>query len=115
MSIPFYFDHNMQDAVATTLRSRGIDVLTAREDHHDQEPDDVVLQRAQDLGRVMVTHDQDYLDLAHEWQMSSRPFAGVVFCHLSQSSIGLMVSELELVAQALTPEELVNTVVWIPL
>ena len=26
MSVPFYFDHNMQFAVATPLRDRGFDV-----------------------------------------------------------------------------------------
>lgn len=115
MSNPLYFDHNMQDAVAAALRSRGIDVLTAWEDHYDHEPDDIVLQRAQALGRVLVTHDQDYLKLAHDWQSAAQPFAGIVFCHLSQSPIGLLISELELVAQTMTADELANTVVWIPL
>ncbi len=36
MSVPFYFDHNMQLAVATALRDRGFNVLKKARQQRDQ-------------------------------------------------------------------------------
>lgn len=77
MTVPLYFDHNMQFAVVTALRERGIDVLTTREDGYDRHPDDQVLVRAQKLARVVVTHDQDFLELATECIATSTDFPGI--------------------------------------
>ena len=115
MSLSFYFDHNMETAVSDALRDRGIDVLSAIEDDFDRAPDELVLERADALLRVLVTHDRDYLRLAAERLSDGRPFNGVVFCHQSRVTVGMMVSELELVARAMTSDDIRNTVVWIPL
>ena len=115
MSVAFYFDHNMQVAVVAGLRQRGIDVLTTLEDQHDRHPDDRVLDRAKSLSRVVVTHDQDFLELASERLANSKEFPGIVFCHLETASIGTLVAELSLIAEAATYDELLNQVVWVPL
>ena len=60
MSVPLYFDHNMQFAVVIALRERGVDVLTTRDDGFDRQPDSQVLDRAAALSRVVVTHDLDF-------------------------------------------------------
>ncbi|MEI8381258.1 MAG: DUF5615 family PIN-like protein [Planctomycetota bacterium] len=114
MTVPFYFDHNMQFAVVTALRERGMDVLTTREDGYDRHPDDQVLVRAQKLARVVVTHDQDFLELATECIATSTEFPGIIFCHLAKSSIGGLVADLKLIADASTYEELRNQGVWEP-
>lgn len=115
MSVAYYFDHNMQTSVVTALRERGIDVLTTLEDRYDRHPDEEVLQRAFEISRVVVTHDQDFLELASEYLMQSQDFPGVVFCHLSKSSIGTLVEDLALIAEVATYEELLNRVTWVPL
>lgn len=115
MSVAFYFDQNMQFAVVVALRERGCDVLTALDDAHDRRPDDEILDRAQALSRVVVTHDQDFLELAAERQSSCKEFPGIVFCQLSKSSIGGMVKDLVLIAEATSYDELRNQVVWVPL
>jgi Domain of unknown function (DUF5615) len=115
MSVPFYFDHNMQLAVATALRDRGFDVLTTQEDGYDRHSDDQVLERAETLARVVVTHDQDFLELAAERQSTATEFPGIIFCHLAKSSIGELVADLAIVAEAATCDELRNQVIWIPL
>jgi hypothetical protein len=115
MSVPFYFDHNMQAAVVTALRERGLDVLTTRDDGHDRHPDERVLDRALALKRVVVTHDQDFLELAALRIASATEFPGIIFCHLAKSSIGGLVADLDLIAEASTYDELLNQVVWVPL
>jgi hypothetical protein len=114
MSVPFYFDHNMPRVIAAVLRDRGIDVLTARDDGHEFRPDDQLLQRANYLGRIVVTQDHDFLEITHAWQSAGRPFAGVVFSHAMRVSIGTLINDLEMVARVVTAEEFANTVVWIP-
>ena len=61
MSVSLYFDHNLPDALATALRERGVDVLTAREDGFDRQSDERLLERALDLQRVIVTQDSDFV------------------------------------------------------
>ncbi len=115
MSVPFYFDHNMQRAVVIALRERGLDVLTTLEDGYDRHSDDQVLERAETLSRVVVTHDQDFLELAVERQSTGKEFPGIIFCHLVKSSIGGLVADLALVSEAATYMELRNQVIWVPL
>ena len=115
MSVAFYFDHNMQTAVVAALRANGFDVLTALEDEFDRHPDEDVLDRAKSLHRVVVTHDQDFLDIAADRQIRSEEFPGIIFCHLGKSSIGTMVADLTLISEIATYEELSNQVTWVPL
>ncbi len=83
MSVAFYFDNNMQTAAVAALRASGFDALTALEDEYDRHPDEDVLDRAMSLRRVVVTHDQDFLDIAADRQIRSEEFPGIVFCHLA--------------------------------
>ena len=67
------------------------------------------------LSRVIVTHDQDFLELATERLAVSIEFPGIVFCHLVKSSIGGLVNDLELIAEVMTYQELQNQVIWVPI
>ena len=78
MSVPLYMDVHVKSAITNALRQRGIDVLTAQEDDHGNTSDVDLLQRANTLGRLMFTQDDDFLVIAQEWQTSGRPFAGIV-------------------------------------
>ncbi|HXT22114.1 MAG TPA: DUF5615 family PIN-like protein [Thermoanaerobaculia bacterium] len=59
--LQLYLDHNVRGVVARLLRLRGIDVVTAFEDGHHEMADDLLLDRAGELGRVFVSHDRDLL------------------------------------------------------
>ena len=115
MTVRLYFDHNMQFAVVIGLRERGLDVLTTKEDGYDRHPDEHVLDRAQKLARVLVTHDQDFLELAANRLVATVDFPGIIFCHLGKSSIGSMIADLTLIAAAMTYDALRNQVIWVPL
>jgi hypothetical protein len=62
-----------------------------------------------------VTRDQDFLEVAARYLSTSTSFPGILFCHPTKSSIGILVSDLELIQQVSTYDELMNTVVWLPL
>ena len=73
-------DVHVPRAVTTALRLRGIDVLTAQEDASAELDDGPLLKRAAELGRILVTQDDDLLRegarLLHEhmefWASSMR-------------------------------------------
>jgi hypothetical protein len=54
MPLALYMDQHIPRAITTGLRQRGLDMLTAHEDGADQFPDDLLLERATALGRVLV-------------------------------------------------------------
>ncbi len=115
MPIQFYMDVHVPEAVTLQLRARGVDVLTAIEDNARQLTDAEILQRAHDLGRVVVTQDIRFRALAEAWQKKGRPFSGLVFSHQLRITIGQFVSDLGLIAEATAPEEWPNTVEYLPL
>ena len=52
---------------------------------------------------------------AHQRLESGIFFAGVVYGHQQRLSVGKCVEDLELVAKINTPEEMANTVTYLPL
>jgi predicted nuclease of predicted toxin-antitoxin system len=115
VSLPLYFDVHVHGAVADQLRVRGIDVLTAQEDNHDEAEDPVVLDRATAVGRPVVTFDDDFLREAHRRQRDRIEFSGVIYRHLLDVRIGQLVSDLQLVAETMNSGELQNQVLYMPL
>ena len=115
MPLAFYFDQHVPSAIARALRLRGIDVLTAFEDGADEFADEAVLARATALGRVLFTQDEDLLAIAHRQQAEALPFNGVVYAHQLRVSAGRCVADLELIANASSPEEIANRVEFLPL
>jgi predicted nuclease of predicted toxin-antitoxin system len=64
MAVALYLDHHVSRAIATGLRLRGVDVLTAYEDGTNEFSDPALLDRATSLGRVLVSQDDDLLSEA---------------------------------------------------
>ena len=79
MSVAFYIDVHVRRAVTNGLRLRGVDVLTAQEDGAARWPDDRLLDRAGELGRILYSQDDDFLTEAELRQQEGRPFAGVIY------------------------------------
>lgn len=115
MGVKLYMDVHVRRAVTQGLRLREVDVLTAQEDGTDEWDDDNLLDRATELGRVLFTQDDDLLREAKLRQVSSQTFAGVVYGHQLDVTVGQCVEDLELIAKATEPEEWVNRTAWLPL
>lgn len=109
------FDVHVPLTVAEQLSKRGIDVLTAQADNSATLPDHDLLARATSLDRVIVTSDIRFRALAEHFQAKGQDFAGLIFAHPLQVTIGRMVLDLELLANAVTAVEIRNQVVFLPL
>lgn len=113
--LTFYLDHQVPSAIANGLRRRGIDVLTCDQDGASQLSDEQLLERAQELGRVIFTQDADFLEIANERIARGQEFAGVVYAHQLHITIGQAVRDLDLIARVLSAEEIKNRVIYLPL
>ena len=115
MPMPLYMDVHVPAAIAAGLRRRGMDVLSSQEDGTARFSDDLLLERAHAIGRLLFSQDDDMLRLASEWQRSKRQFSGVLYAHQLSAGIGALVSDLELVLSCCTADELANRVTYLPL
>lgn len=100
MSTKLYMDVHVRRAVTIGLRLRGVDVLTAQEDGAERFDDPRLLARATELGRVLFTQDDDLLQEAGRRQDKGEGFAGVIYSHQLNVTIGQCIEDLELIAEA---------------
>jgi hypothetical protein len=108
-------DHNVNRAVVQGLRLRGVDLLTAYEDHAHELADEALLDRATALRRVLFSTDVDLVVEARKRQVSGTPFAGVVFARQERVPIGIQIDDLELIAKTAEAEELEDSLLYLPL
>lgn len=115
MSLCLYFDHHVPLAIARGLRQRNIEVTTAREDGTREYRDEQLLVRATELGCVLVTNDEDFTIIAAVWQAAGHPFTGIAYMTRQQISVGTMIEDLQLIAEAYSPDEMVSRIEYLPL
>ena len=114
VNVSFYMDVHVPRAITIGLRMRGVDVLTAQDDGAGQLLDPDLLDRANSLGRLLVTQDQDFFAEAAARQANGIDFTGIIFVRQHAASIGQIVRELELIAQAGEPEDFRNGIEYLP-
>jgi len=68
VTLSFYMDVHVPGAITKGLRLRQINILTAQEDNKRQADDDVLLERADELKRIIFTCDDDFLKEATKRQ-----------------------------------------------
>lgn len=115
MPIRLYMDEQVQNAITVGLLRTGIDVLRVQDDGYSNTDDEVILNRAASLGRIVFTRDVDFLAIAHARQLTGVPFSGVAYAHPLGLSIGECLLELELIAGASEPSDWANKVEYLPL
>jgi hypothetical protein len=114
VSVRLYMDHHVDAAITEGLQRRGIDVLTCRDDGTTTWDDERLLARASQLGRALFSQDDDPLAIAHRWQHEGRTFAGLIYGHQLDLSIGQAVRDLGLIAQVYDPDDLRDRVEYLP-
>src|SRR3990172_1569597 len=114
MAVALYMDVHIPAPITEQLRRRHVDVLTAIADGWERRSDDELLQRALEIGRLLFTQDIRFRALAEEWQRQGRPFAGLLFGHQPQGTIGQFVRDMELIAKTSELAEWLNTVEYLP-
>ena len=115
MPLTLYMDVHVPIVVTESLRRKGLDVLTSQDDGTATLDDETLLARANELGRVLFSQDQDFLRIAAEWQRAGRTFVGVIFTFQQSVSLGLLAEDLELLLTCCEPEELRDRVTYLPL
>ena len=115
MPLRLYMDVHVPAAITEGLRRRGVDVLTCQEDGTRRAGDEVVLTRSTEIGRVLVTQDEDFLRICARWQSAGWEFNGLVFAPQEGASIGRYIEDLELLALCCEPAELASRIQHLPL
>jgi len=115
VSLLLYMDHHVPGPVTHGLRKRGVQVLTAFEDGRANAPDNELLARAMELGRIVFTQDDDFLVLADQWNKEGRHFAGIVYAHQLRVTIGQIIADLRLIVEAVTADEIRDIVLFLPI
>jgi len=60
VSVPLYADHHVPAPITEGVRLRGVNVLTTEEDGTQRLADPALLDRATELGRVLLTQDRTF-------------------------------------------------------
>ena len=110
MPLELYMDVQVPATVTEGLRSRDVNVLTSQEDETREVDDELILQRATELNRVLFTQDRDFLRLASQWQQTGQRFPGVLYAPQIGSSIGRLIEDLKLIATCCLVEDVANRV-----
>jgi hypothetical protein len=100
--IRFHFDEHIPTAVALGLRRRGVDVTTTADAGLSGAADEEHVAFAVSEGRVIVTHDDDFLAL----HSRGIRHAGIAYCAQGSRSVGKLLRSLLLLRECLTPEEM---------
>jgi len=114
VSLSYYFDQHMPGPLAHGLRIRGVSVLVAEDDDNKELKDELLLERATALGRILVSNDKDFRRIAARWQSLGRPFAGVVAITDQHASYGLLIEHLLMIAEVYSPDDVTNRIEYIP-
>jgi hypothetical protein len=104
--IKFHLDEHVHPGVANGLRHRQIDVTTTPDAGLLGADDTAHIAFALDQGRVIVTHDDDFLMLHNQ----GIPHAGIAYCHQHRRSIGHIVRVLTALWSRAIPDEMANRV-----
>jgi hypothetical protein len=115
MGIKLYMDVHVRREITDGLRTRKVNVLTAQEDGAAELNDPMLLDRSTSLGRVLFSQDDDLLREAARRQKIGERFAGVIYAHQLNITVGQCVDDLELIATATEPEEWSEHVMYLPL
>lgn len=115
MPLQIYMDVHIPRSITNGLRLRKIDVITAQEDNSHLLPDDKLLIRASELNRVFVSFDDDLLRVANQFLKNGIMFSGLIYTHPLHLSINQCIQDIELIAEVLKPDEIVNQIIFLPL
>lgn len=107
--IRFHLDEHVAPDVARALRTHGIDVTTTVEIGLRSATDVAQLEYARNAGRVLVTHDADFLRLA----AAEIDHAGIAYCHQNKRTVGEIVRTLVLIHELMSADEMKGQVEYL--
>lgn len=106
--LKFYLDENISLAIVNGLRQRQLDCLTTKEAGLLGATDLEQLEFAAQAGRIVVTHDADFL----KFDPLIHPHKGIIYCR-HQQNIGSIIRFIELCNMILSPGDMENHIEFI--
>ena len=100
--IRLHLDENVDPDVARALRRHGVDISATQETELRTGSDAAQLDFIRREGRVIMTHDADFLRIAS----ATNDHPGIVYCDKTAHSIGEIIRGLILIYEVLAPEEI---------
>ena len=115
MSLLLYADHNISHDIIRGLRALGFDVLSARDDGTDREPDMPLFERAVALDRIFLTNDRDFFRVARRWWDEHRSFPGIIRVRQNAASVGELIEHIAILVGTSTADEFRDQIRIVPL
>lgn len=105
--LTFYFDENIQTALADALKMRGVDVLTTHQAGNTGVDDIRQLVYATKEGRTILSYNKrDFAIIHYQWMRIGRSHAGLVLS--DQLPIGVILRRLMKLYYSLNLEDMKN-------
>jgi predicted nuclease of predicted toxin-antitoxin system len=105
--LSFYFDENIQTALADALKTRGIDVVTTQEAGNVGVVDIRQLAYATEKGRTILSYNKrDFALIHYQWMRIGRPHAGIILS--DQLPIGVILRRLMRLYYSVNIEDMKN-------
>ena len=95
---PLYTDNDVDGDLVKALRRAGWDIARGVDSLPEDALDPEHFEKAAELGRVLVTNDQPFVDTAHQWLEKGRRFKGMVTwprAHRKRMTIGDLAGKFE--------------------
>jgi predicted nuclease of predicted toxin-antitoxin system len=113
VALRLYADECVDGRVMAGLRRRGVDVVTAHDEGLLSASDTRHMERASEIGRTLLSADQDFLTIVHDLQARGLPFPGLLYIQ-SNTSVGDAIRAIADAAEILDPADMESWVEWIP-
>jgi predicted nuclease of predicted toxin-antitoxin system len=112
--IRFYTDVHVNRKAVSQLRKKGVDIVHCGEAGMLDAPDSEHLMYTTHNKMVMVSCDEDFIILHHQYQERNEAHGGIVYFRMPDqcSSIGLIVREILFLHQAANYENDLANQVW---
>jgi predicted nuclease of predicted toxin-antitoxin system len=105
-----YVDADLTPRIVTALRQRNYECQSALADGMRDATDEAILERATDLGMVLLTNNAEHFaQLARDWTSEGRPHAGILISEqYRRRQIGEFLRRLLHFLDTVTAEEMRN-------
>jgi len=113
-------DHHYPAPITPLLRARGLDVVSAREQHWDRLTDAELLRCCTNDQRALLTNNvADFMQIVRDWQLDRARHSGLIFTSDRQwprtkNMTGRFVDAIEdLMEQRPTDDAFAGLIVWL--
>jgi len=107
-----YLDEDMNNMVATLLRSRGIDATTVQQNNMLSKTDEEQLAYAASVDRCILTHNRvDYEELHLRYEAENKQHAGIMV--VPQKNAYEIVNRVMALLDCMTADEITNQLLYV--